>query len=248
MGKMLKQKVKNWLGKCTFVQELEVQSLMNGTARLIEFSYSLENFDDHMFEKHSISLPLSINQSVLKRRAEFFAGRLAAKIAFCELNRVPLSSLFCLSIGKFREPLWTKGMRGSISHTDRKAMCLLALTKKKAFVGIDVENLMDKSTASEVGMIIQSNSEIEILLAQELPFEVATTLLFSAKESLFKAIFPFVGRYLNFTQSHLVSINSSSRHLTLELCGEVAIQYQIPHSYMVEYNINTSSIKTMIYF
>lgn len=240
--------INSWLEKCVFIQTLEVNTLMKGEANLVELTYFLDKFDDALFDKYSVFFPSTIKRSARKRRADFFAGRLAAKIAFFALHDVPLASQYFLSVGEHGEPLWPKDSRGSISHTDRKAVCLLTRDREKTFVGIDVENLMDKNTANEVGMIIQERSEMEILLARKLSFEFATTLLFSAKESLFKAIFPYVGKYLDFAQSQLVDIDFLSRKLTLHLCNKIAKDHQIPNSYILKFEINDSSVQTMTHF
>nr|WP_259674725.1 4'-phosphopantetheinyl transferase superfamily protein [Pseudomonas fluorescens] len=54
------------------------------------------------------------------------------------------------------------------------------------------------------------------------PFEHMLTLAFSAKESLFKAVFPQVGRYFDFDAARLVEVHWPSGRLVLRVTQDLS--------------------------
>lgn len=62
------------------------------------------------------------------------------------------------------------------------------------------------------------------LLAQQFDLASAVTLLFSAKESLFKALFPQVQIYLDFSDAQLSSLELNKMSFTLTRVPNVAQQ------------------------
>lgn len=113
-----------------------------------------------------------------KRKAEHLAGRIAAVHALREagLRTVP-------GIGEKRQPLWPDGLFGSISHCASTALAVISRQR----VGVDIEKIMSQPTAAELASSIIDNDERHILQASQLPFPLALTLAFSAKESVYKA-------------------------------------------------------------
>ena len=59
--------------------------------------------------------------------------------------------------------------------------------------------------------------ELEALAAEGLSAEALLTLVFSAKESLFKCLYPRVGRYFDFQEARVVEVNASPHRFTIEL-------------------------------
>ncbi|MEI8635194.1 4'-phosphopantetheinyl transferase superfamily protein [Vibrio sp. PP-XX7] len=88
-------------------------------------------------------------------------------------------------------------------------------------IGIDIERKMSEETARQIMG--------HILLPQEVAFQsglknMATfvTLIFSAKESLYKAIFPQVRRILEFDCAAVTEIQPQAGCLTLMLQADLA--------------------------
>lgn len=113
-----------------------------------------------------------------KRKAEHLAGRIAAVHALCGIGirTVP-------GIGDKRQPLWPDGVFGSISHCASTALAVISRQR----VGIDIEKIMSQHTATELAPSIIDSDERQIIQASTLPFPLALTLAFSAKESVYKA-------------------------------------------------------------
>ncbi|MBU5601785.1 MULTISPECIES: enterobactin synthase subunit EntD [Citrobacter] len=112
-----------------------------------------------------------------KRKAEHLAGRIAAVHALREygIKTVP-------GIGAQRQPLWPQKLFGSISHSASTALAVVSTHS----VGLDIEAVFTPQTAVELADGIIDNHERQIMHHASLPFPLALTLTFSAKESLYK--------------------------------------------------------------
>ncbi|QML55581.1 enterobactin synthase subunit EntD [Escherichia coli] len=113
-----------------------------------------------------------------KRKAEHLAGRIAAVYALREYGYkcVP-------AIGELRQPVWPAEVYGSISHCGTTALAVVS----RQPIGIDIEEIFSAQTAAELTDNIITHTEREIITGCDLPFPMALTLAFSAKESAFKA-------------------------------------------------------------
>ncbi|ASG63896.1 hypothetical protein CEW81_17980 [Kluyvera genomosp. 3] len=113
-----------------------------------------------------------------KRQTEHLAGRIAAVHALRAFGEKSVPG-----IGKNRQPIWPEGLYGSISHCGNTAIAIVARTP----VGIDIEAVFSPQLADELASLIASEEELAVLRHSTLPFPLALTLAFSAKESLYKA-------------------------------------------------------------
>ncbi|WP_218802202.1 enterobactin synthase subunit EntD, partial [Klebsiella quasipneumoniae] len=113
-----------------------------------------------------------------KRQAEHLAGRIAAVYALREVGEKQPPA-----IGDRRQPLWPAPWFGSISHCGQRALAVVADRP----VGVDIERRFTPQLAAELESSIINEAEKKVLLHCGLPFPLALTLAFSAKESGFKA-------------------------------------------------------------
>lgn len=143
------------------------------TLHIVEFDPASFHEQDLLWLPHHAQL-LSSGR---KRKAEHLAGRIAAVHALREfgLKTVP-------GIGAQRQPLWPKNLFGSISHSASTALAVVSTHP----VGVDIETIFTLPTAIELADGIIDNPERQIMLHASLPFPLALTLAFSAKESLYK--------------------------------------------------------------
>ncbi|MDC0611224.1 4'-phosphopantetheinyl transferase superfamily protein [Vibrio sp.] len=164
-----------------------------------------------------------LESAVKKRQAEFIAGRYVAKDALSDLG---FSNDTAIPIGRNRAPLWPAGVVGSISHNHNTAVCVVGKSDSYGSLGIDVETILEPSVTAEVLPLIATQSETAIFCPSQWNEQSMATLLFSAKESLFKALYPLVQHYLEFKDAILTEIDdvqgtaqfTFSRHVTA-LCG-----------------------------
>jgi len=139
-----------------------------------------------------------------KRKADHLAGRIAA---FYSLNRHSIPG-----IGSNGEPLWPAGISGSISHSGTQAV---AFCQQNGLVGIDCEAIIDENEARDIQDGVVDTQEAQLLADSHFPFDLAFTLAFSAKESLFKALFPQVQAWMGFDSAHITALTASTLTLTL---------------------------------
>lgn len=141
-----------------------------------------------------------------KRKTEHLAGRIAAAHALPD-HTVP-------GIGPSGEPLWPEGISGSITHSGTQAMAVV-VRHPDARVGIDCEAILPDREAREIQDGIIDAQEAMCLTRSGYPFALALTLTFSAKESLFKALFPQVKTFMDFDCARITRLDE--RTLTLAL-------------------------------
>lgn len=157
--------------------------------------------------------PEVIENSALKRQAEYLAGRHAARCCLQELG----VGAKPVPIGDNRSPQWPEGTIGSITHSDNQAICIAKLRETGEFLGIDIENWLESSCAMKIRQIVLTPSDNLVLANHPLTERQLVTLLFSAKESIFKALYPFVNEYFGFDVVDVVEINLNQKYVNLML-------------------------------
>lgn len=132
---------------------------------------------------------------VAKRRREFTTARACARRALAPLGqeRTPMVP------GLKGAPTWPVGVVGSMTHTDTYAAAVVARHDDVAAIGIDAEP--HAALPDGVREVIATRDELAQLagLARAQPGVAWDRLLFSAKESVYKAWFPHWRRWLEFT-------------------------------------------------
>lgn len=175
---------------------------------VIEFDAS--NFSPAQFQRSGIVCPETVARSVRKRQAEYYFGRLAARMG---LSRLAQASAHVGS-GPFREPLWPKGITGSITHSERYAAAVVTAEPVVDSVGIDIESIVSPDALQALLTTALSQSETSYLQQITwLPVNFLVTTVFSAKESFFKAAFPKVREYFDFSAVSLVDFDETKRRL-----------------------------------
>jgi 4'-phosphopantetheinyl transferase EntD len=133
-----------------------------------------------------------IRNAVEKRRRDFRAGRACARLALAALgvNDVAIPS------GPRGEPLWPAGIVGSITHCPGYVAAAVTLREHLLALGIDTEEW--GAAGSDLESFICTPAELDRYRDSELP--CWRTLVFSAKESLFKALYPLRHFELDFPE------------------------------------------------
>ncbi|WP_205955876.1 4'-phosphopantetheinyl transferase family protein [Pantoea stewartii] len=221
---------------------IELFASSGARAILCQCEFDAEQCNIILASKLNIMVPDSIKVSVKKRQAEFIAGRYMAKLCLEALSVVDHNVL----IGSHREPLWPEGIIGAISHTCDRVVALVADKIDYRFAGLDVENWLDAETVELTGSDIHSNSEFNLLRDQGVNSIMASSIIFSAKESLFKATFPYIGYYFWFESARVIEFDQCQGTLLLELDKTLA-QHCLGESFFkCRYFIEESSVTTMI--
>lgn len=127
------------------------------------------------------------------RRRDFTLGRSCARRAAAELGLSPSPIL----IGSHREPLWPTGVVGSITHCTGYCAAVVGQKERLLAIGIDAET----NAALPDGVLdaITIEEERQWLPARWQGDKVHwDRVLFSAKESVYKAWFTIAGSWLGF--------------------------------------------------
>ncbi|GAA1301924.1 4'-phosphopantetheinyl transferase [Planotetraspora silvatica] len=147
-----------------------------------------------------------IARAVEKRRREFITGRHCARTALARLGVPPGPILR----GDRGAPQWPSGTIGSITHCSGYRAAAVATSTSGITIGIDAEphGLLPDGVLETVA----SPEEIAALdrLRNGNPQVSWDRILFSAKESVYKAWFPLTGRWLDFTEA-TVDVDPSGR-------------------------------------
>lgn len=123
-----------------------------------------------------------VARAIPARRAEFLAGRIAARRALMHLGCETLD----IPAAPDRAPVWPAGIAGSISHTAHAAVAVVAEAARHPLLGIDIEPagpLPDE-------LIEEICRPEEIAALPQTDRALHARRIFSAKEALYKAQYP----------------------------------------------------------
>ena len=153
-----------------------------------------------------------VSHAVDKRRREFATVRACARQALARLGVTPSPIL----PGPSGAPAWPAGIVGSMSHCSGYRGSAVARTSDVVTLGIDAEEHapLPPGVLNLVALPIERD-EIS-RLTRVRPEVCWDRLLFSAKESVYKAWFPLERRWLGFDDA-VVSADPATRSFTARL-------------------------------
>lgn len=137
-------------------------------------------------------------RATAKRRTEFLLGRAAASFALKQLgfdNPPPVLQ------GERREPLWPEGIVGSITHCGPWAIAAAARRSVALTIGIDLERVSGVHT--DLNNLICHPTELD-WIGTDQAHSQRLAMIFSAKESTFKAFYPLCKRFIDFQEVRLM--------------------------------------------
>ena len=142
----------------------------------------------------------ALGNAVEKRRREFITARACAREALARLGEPaqPIPS------GARGEPLWPSGVVGAITHCSGYRACALAPASELLTIGIDaeVDDALPPGVLGDIALA-EERRWIEAAAAAD-PGTSWDRLLFSIKESIYKAWFPLTGSWLGFEDASVV--------------------------------------------
>lgn len=178
---------------------------------LAQCQFSIEAYQDDDFDRFDVYFPPRLQRAVTKRRSEFLAGRVCAQHS---LGQLEISGTVG-SADKRRDPLWPQGSTGAITHSHGLAAALTGPTDHWQGLGLDIEHWIEPSSARHLASAILQPHEIALLEDDDSNFAHQLTLIFSAKETLFKALNPLTGTSFYFHDASLLELDKQT--LTLRL-------------------------------
>ncbi|WP_415882957.1 4'-phosphopantetheinyl transferase family protein [Neptuniibacter sp. QD72_48] len=191
-----------------------------------------------------LKLPPSISDSSLTRQCEYLAGRFCA---IESLTSAGFSAPIEITIGTHGSPIWPQGFIGSISHCeDLAAAVVMPKTSNNSAIGLDIEKVMAAELAQGVEGRILFGKDRNYQSAFD-SFEQFLTILFSAKEALYKAIYPQAKKVLGFESAQLEAVYPEENRITLSLTTSINKHLPQDHLFSVEYRyINHDTVETLV--
>lgn len=137
------------------------------------------------------------------RRRDFAHGRYCARLA---LGRLGIERV-AIGVGASREPLWPPGIIGSITHSSDLAAAAVCRDDELTGLGIDCERIgrIDDKLLERICLAGEVSGLREAGYGTE-----HADVLFSAKESVYKCIWPAIRRFVGF-HDVAISLDRESR-------------------------------------
>ena len=150
------------------------------------------------------SLPAALQNAIDKRRREYLAGRISAGHALRRLLG-PAASKAGLPADGDDVPQWPEGLVGSISHGAGFGFAAVAAADRRRGLGVDVERVVSARQAGRLAARVLNEREMSLRRGAVGGLTEAEmfTLVFSAKESAYKALFPRYRQVLGFSDVEL---------------------------------------------
>jgi enterobactin synthetase component D len=181
---------------------IPLESPIDFGAPVARFSVTVmpETYSDAAAKAFRVRLPEALHRAVPRRKAEYIAGRFCAARAIEALGGSGFD-------GEIRSsprgaPVWPDGLVGSITHTRGFASAVIARAGDMRSLGIDSERIMTEVVMRDIEATICRPEERGVPRGALSP-AVYATLVFSAKESVFKCIYPLVRRMFWFEHARI---------------------------------------------
>ena len=139
--------------------------------------------------------------SFVSRKEHYRSGRICAGEVLSKLGTLGQP---VLRDPQTREPLWPEGISGAITHSGKWAAAAAGKTSDVLGIGIDLEDL-ERQVDSRISRHVCIPEEQKWLQECGEDFlEQNLKIIFSAKESIFKAFFPYTRTYLHFHDARIL--------------------------------------------
>ncbi|WP_336960841.1 4'-phosphopantetheinyl transferase family protein [Acinetobacter pittii] len=198
----------------------------------------------YLYIDQRLEHPLKIAQARVERKNEYLCGRVLAQAV--------LNHYFGLDqpITSMHEhlPIWPSHVLGSISHSQNKL--IVALSNNAIYLGIDIEHWVTSEFAQESAHLILTPFEFDLWkskAAEFFDFARYVSLIFSVKESLYKAVYPTAKQYIDFLEASIIDINFENQKLTLTFLPEIQQRYQLLEQYQGGWTIEQDHIMTWVF-
>ncbi len=143
------------------------------------------------------------------RQLSYIAGRCCAERAIEAL----IGRYYAVGTGEGGAPQWPPGLVGSISHDRTGAVAVVGREEQISMLGVDIESIFDVESMRSVVSHCLTPRERHFVASRG---PVGATMIFSAKESYYKAIFPKFRRWVDFTAVEITQFDPISGRLQIE--------------------------------
>jgi 4'-phosphopantetheinyl transferase EntD len=182
-----------------------------------------------------------INSFHINRKNEFVLGRICASKAHEICTRQELLSL---PANGDRSPLWPTEVVGSISHD--QFWVGAAVAKKTDLLGVGIDFEVMGRTRVELASHIRSSGDMK--KHPDLTDEELLTLIFSCKESLYKALYPTVKKFFGFEEAALRLIDLNTGVFMIDLLSQLTPDFgpSSHHIFSGRFKISSKNCLTVL--
>ncbi|MEU8681675.1 4'-phosphopantetheinyl transferase superfamily protein [Streptomyces sp. NPDC048611] len=172
-----------------------------------------EAFDDAPLSEMFPEEWAQVADAVPKRQREFGTVRGCARRALAELGFAPAPLL----PGPHREPQWPAGVVGAMTHCAGYRAAAVARASEVRTVGLDAEPHLPVNDPGVVDLVTLPEERVQLRRLAALQPDVCwDRLVFSAKESVYKAWYPLTHRWLDFEEA-LLTLDPTDASFTAQL-------------------------------
>ena len=139
-----------------------------------------------------------VADSMATRQREFLLGRFCARAALALMGKKHVA----IARGASGAPVWPAGIVGSITHTQGYAAAIVGDSAYFAGMGVDAERV-GGVTPLLYPKLFDCQERAALAAMDQDRQALVSTILFSAKESYFKAWSPLNGKPLSFPNIHI---------------------------------------------
>jgi enterobactin synthetase component D len=187
-------------------------------------------------------LPPSLSRASPKRKTEYLSGRecavAALRTAGCEANAAVPPAM-----GEDRLPQWPSGWLGCITHSHGEAIAAVSRADATRLLGIDVERLIDPASVEGIAALVALDGELAQFSA--CTQSQALTILFSAKESLYKALYPEVQHFMDFSAARITAFAPGA--LVLRLVEDWHPAWRAGSQFSLRYALRGDRVYTVLH-
>lgn len=175
-------------------------------------------------------------RAVPGRRLQYALGRAAARDALAGLGLPPVA----IPRGDGGQPLWPGGIVGAISHSHADVVAIAGRRGDYRGLGVDVEEL-DRNLDARIARLIARPSEMTWVNA-EVGLD-RLVMLFSAKEAMFKALYPVDQVWFGFGDAEL-TWNPKRQAFEAELRKDLGREYRAGFSLQIACTLGSNWVSS----
>lgn len=208
---------------------------------LVSACFTAQAASPELFVHYTIPIP----KAALKRQAEFLAARLCAREALrLQTGHPSLPSQQDHS----RAPAWPQYSCGSMSHSHSLCAAIVGDSRHWQGLGLDIEKPLAHARAQRLAKTILTPDEYSVYgRLDDVTAATYLTLVFSFKESLFKALNPLTGTYFSFYDAQILDLKVAEQgHARLRLRKDLSPQWQAGDELSGQFSFLHGSALTLV--
>jgi enterobactin synthetase component D len=220
----------------------ELSSALNKLPKDIKWAATIfpQNHEEKL-RSMNVELPVLSARAVEKRKNEFYAGRWCAAEAVYQKK----NSYLTPKINADRSPLWPEGIVGSISHAKDKAISVVTTTDERVGLGVDIQDEISEGAWGEISNFILNTDETK--LCSNLMSSKFFAVFFSAKESVYKALYPSCLDLFEHKDVEIINVNKHNDTLEIRLLRDLKTTWVKGEVFTVQYFIAQTYVLTWVY-